>query len=104
MCSAKMNQFVVLLQVLVTNVQCKDEPISTCTKGVLIEYKGHIVHVHRKEGDKIHEVYIYINYYYYRVGCVGSLVGLLSTPEDKGDVFHHCVGKLVPNYMASHLT
>lgn len=53
-------EFVVLLQVLVTNVQCKDEPISTCTKGVVIEYQGHRVHVQRKEGDKTHEVYILI--------------------------------------------
>ncbi|PNF36643.1 hypothetical protein B7P43_G19101, partial [Cryptotermes secundus] len=43
-------------QVLVTNVQCKDEPISTCTKGVVIEYQGHRVHVQRKEGDKTHEL------------------------------------------------
>lgn len=51
---------VVLLQVLVTNVQCKDEPISACTKGVVIEYQGHRVHVQRKEGDKTDEVCILI--------------------------------------------
>jgi hypothetical protein len=53
-------EFVLLLQVLVTNVQCKDEPMSTCTKGVVIEYQGHRIHFQRKEGDKTHEVCILI--------------------------------------------
>lgn len=46
----------VLLQVLVNNVHCEDDPSSACTKAVLILYKEHRIHIQRKEGDKSHEV------------------------------------------------
>jgi hypothetical protein len=46
----------VLLQVLVNNNQCRDDPISACTKAVFIVYKEHRIHIQRKEGDKNHEV------------------------------------------------
>jgi len=46
----------VLMQVLVNNVQCRDDPRSACTKAVLIVYKEHRIHIQRKEGHKSHEV------------------------------------------------
>ncbi|CAB3386136.1 Hypothetical predicted protein [Cloeon dipterum] len=39
-------------QVLVTNVECVDEPGTTCTEGVTILYQGHVVSVRRLEGHK----------------------------------------------------
>jgi hypothetical protein len=53
-------EIVVLLQVLVTNVQCRDDPVSTCTKAVFIVYKEHRIHIQRKEGVKSHEVQLLI--------------------------------------------
>ncbi|XP_069683352.1 hemocytin isoform X2 [Periplaneta americana] len=38
-------------QVLVTNVQCQDEPVSACTAGVFIEYQDHRVHLRRKKHE-----------------------------------------------------
>ncbi|KDR23192.1 Hemocytin, partial [Zootermopsis nevadensis] len=48
-------------QVFVTNVQCRDEPISTCTKAVLVEYEGHKIHIQRKEGDNRHELKVSVD-------------------------------------------
>jgi hypothetical protein len=50
----------VLFQVLVTNVQCRDHPISACTKAVFIVYKEHRIHIQRKEGGTSHEVWLLI--------------------------------------------
>jgi hypothetical protein len=49
-------EIIVLLQVLVTNVQCGDDPISACTKAVLIVYKEHRIHIQRKKVDRTLEV------------------------------------------------
>ncbi|KAJ9596533.1 hypothetical protein L9F63_012432, partial [Diploptera punctata] len=39
-------------EVLVTNVQCQDEPISTCTKSVIIKYGNHSILLTRKQPVK----------------------------------------------------
>ena len=35
-----------------TNVQCQEEPISTCTKAVHVIYRGHTVELRRRENVK----------------------------------------------------
>jgi hypothetical protein len=38
--------------VLVTNIECIEEPGTTCTEAVTVLYEGNVVHVKRVEGKK----------------------------------------------------
>jgi von Willebrand factor type D domain len=39
-------------EIFVTNVECVDEPGTTCTEGVTVLHQGHVVNMRRLEGQK----------------------------------------------------